>query len=68
MREVTIYDMADPTRRRTIYADSGNMRMTNGMSDLELTLYSGNTQDVPVSNQDELQRLYFSGLSSSRVG
>ncbi len=59
MREVTIYDMADPTRRRTIYADSGNMRMTNGMSDLELTLYSGNTQDVPTANPNELQRLYF---------
>src|SRR3954463_1155911 len=59
MREVTIYDMADPTRRRTIYADSGNMRMTNGMSDLELTLYKGNTQDVPVNNPNELQRLYF---------
>jgi lipopolysaccharide export system permease protein len=59
MREVTIYDMGDPTRRRTIYADSGDMRMTNGMSDLELTLYSGNTQDVPVNNLEELQRLYF---------
>ena len=59
MREVTIYDMADPTRRRTIYADSGNMRMTNGMSDLELTLYNGNTQDVPTARPDELQRLYF---------
>lgn len=59
MREVTIYDMADPTRRRTIYADSGNMRMTRGMSDLELTLYSGNMQDVPTNSPDELQRLYF---------
>ena len=59
MREVTIYDMADPTRRRTIYADSGNMGMTKNMSDLELTLYNGNTQDVPVANPDELQRLYF---------
>ena len=59
MREVTIYDMSDPTRRRTIYADSGNMRMTNGMSDLEMTLYNGNTQDVPVNTPDELQRLYF---------
>src|SRR5439155_24257057 len=47
------------TRRRTIFADSGNMRMTNGMSDLELTLYNGNTQDVPTSTPDELQRLYF---------
>src|SRR5205814_4646199 len=31
MKEVTIYDMADRTRRRTIYADSGNMRMTNNL-------------------------------------
>ena len=59
MREVTIYDMADPTRRRTIYADSGNMGMSKGMTDLELTLYNGNTQDVPTANPDELQRLYF---------
>ncbi len=59
MREVTIYDMADPTRRRTIYADSGNMRMSKGMTDLELTLYNGNMQDVPTASPDELQRLYF---------
>jgi lipopolysaccharide export system permease protein len=59
MRDVTIYDMADPTRKRTIFADSGNMRMTNGMRDLELTLYKGNTQDVPTNSPDELQRLYF---------
>jgi len=59
MREVTIYDMSNPTLRRTIYADSGNMRMTKGMSDLELTLYHGNSQDVPTNNADELQRLYF---------
>ncbi|HYU52128.1 MAG TPA: LptF/LptG family permease, partial [Gemmatimonadaceae bacterium] len=59
MREVTIYDMADPTRRRTIYADSGNMRLTKGMTDLELTLYHGNMQDVPTVNPDELQRLFF---------
>jgi len=59
MREVTIYDMSDPTRRRTTYADSGNMRMSKGMTDLELTLYKGNMQDVPVNNPDELQRLFF---------
>ncbi len=59
MREVTIYDMGDPTRRRTIYADSGNMSMTRSMSDLELILYNGNTQDVPSATPNELQRLYF---------
>ena len=59
MREVTIYDMSDPTRRRTTYADSGNMRMSKGLTDLELTLYNGNMQDVPTANPEELQRLYF---------
>jgi len=59
MREVTIYDMADPTRRRTIYADSGNMRMSKGLTGRELTLYNGNMQDVPTVNPSELQRLYF---------
>jgi lipopolysaccharide export system permease protein len=59
MREVTIYDMSDPTRRRTIFADSGNMSLSKGLTDLELTLYHGNMQDVPTNNPDELQRLYF---------
>jgi lipopolysaccharide export system permease protein len=59
MREVTIYDMGDPTRRRTIYADSGNMQMSRGMNDLELTLYNGNMQDVPTATPTQLQRLYF---------
>ncbi len=59
MREVTIYDMSDPTRRQTTYADSGNMKMSKGMTDLELTLYNGNNQDVPMANPNELQRLYF---------
>jgi len=59
MREVTIYDMADPSVKRTIYADSGNMRMINNMSDLELLLYNGHTEDVPTTNPGELRRLYF---------
>src|SRR2546423_1364328 len=59
MREVTIYDMADPGVKRTIYADSGNMRMVNNMTDLELLLYNGNTEDVPTNNPAELRRLYF---------
>ena len=59
MREVTIYDTGDPSRRRTIYADSGNMQMSKGMKDLELTLYDGNMQDVPTATLTELQRLYF---------
>lgn len=59
MREITIYDMGDPTIRRTIYADSGNMAMSANQQDLQLTLYSGTVQDVPTAHIEQLQRLYF---------
>jgi lipopolysaccharide export system permease protein len=59
MRDITIYDLGDYTRRRTIYADSGNMTMSPDQADLLLTLYSGTVQDVPVQSPEQLQRLYF---------
>jgi lipopolysaccharide export system permease protein len=59
MRDVTIYDVGDYTRRRTIYADSGNMTMSPDQADLMLTLYSGSVQEVPTANPQQLQRLYF---------
>ncbi|MDQ2888923.1 MAG: LptF/LptG family permease [Gemmatimonadota bacterium] len=59
MRDVTIYDLSDPTRKRTIYADSGNMALARNQSDLLMTLYHGSMQDVPVANQTQLQRLFF---------
>lgn len=59
MRDVTIYDLSDATRRRTIYADSGNMALARNQSDLLLTLYHGSMQDVPVLNPAQLQRLFF---------
>jgi len=59
MREITIYDMGDPTRRRTIYADSGNMAVSPDQADLQLTLYRGTVNEVPVATPDQLQRLYF---------
>jgi lipopolysaccharide export system permease protein len=59
MRDITIYDLGDYSRRRTIYADSGNMTMSPDQADLLLTLYSGTVQDVPVQSPEQLQRLYF---------
>ena len=59
MREITIYDVGDYTRRRTIYADSGNMAVSPDQADLILTLYNGTVQDVPVQTPHQLQRLYF---------
>jgi len=54
---VTIYDMSDPIRRRTIYADSGKMELVG--DDLLLTLYSGTMQEVPKSDPSQLQRLFY---------
>jgi lipopolysaccharide export system permease protein len=58
LREVTIYDLSDAMRRRTIYADSGQMVLIDG-SDLLLTLIHGYTQEVPAQNQLQLQRMFF---------
>jgi lipopolysaccharide export system permease protein len=59
LHEVTIYDMSDPQRRRTIHADSGVMQLAANREDLELTLYDGYSQEIPRANPTELQRLYF---------
>jgi lipopolysaccharide export system permease protein len=59
LREVTIYDLSDPMRRRTIYADSGTMAFTEDGSDLQLVLYDGFMQEVPKETPTQLQRLYF---------
>jgi lipopolysaccharide export system permease protein len=58
MREVVIYDLGDPARRRTIYADSGNMALTPA-GDLVLTLFHGSIQDIQKANAAELQRIYY---------
>ena len=67
MRDITIYDVGDYTRRRTIYADSGNMAMSPDQEDLMLTLYSGTVQDVPMTDPQQLQRLYFKTQLDSRA-
>lgn len=59
MHDITIYDVGDFTRRRTIYADSGNMAVSPNQADLMLTLYSGTVLDVPIQTPQQLQRLYF---------
>ena len=59
MREVMIIDLSDPLRRRTIHADSGRMGMSRNLSDLELTLYDGYSQEIPKEDPGQLQRLFF---------
>ncbi|HUQ83962.1 MAG TPA: LptF/LptG family permease [Gemmatimonadaceae bacterium] len=57
LKVVTIYDLSDPVRRRTIVADSGKMELAEG--DLLLTLYSGNMLEVPKNEITQLQRLFY---------
>jgi len=59
MTEVAIFNFDDPTRRKTIYADSGRMSLTPDQRDLVLTLHHGYMQLIPQQNSAELQRLYF---------
>lgn len=59
MRGVTIYDLADPSRRRTIYADSGYLQFARNQKDLEMVLYDGVMQSSPTQDPSELTRLFF---------
>jgi lipopolysaccharide export system permease protein len=59
LKEVVIYDLADPTRRRTIYADNGAISLAKNRKDLELDLYNGQMHEVSSEKPGELNRLFF---------
>lgn len=60
MFEVTIYTLDNPTQRRTIYADSGDLAFAANGSDLLMTLYDGAVQELPTGERrGELQRIFF---------
>src|SRR5215210_740016 len=59
MRDVVIYDLADPVRRRTIYADSGTIALAPNLRDLDRVLYHGVMLTVPTDKPGELTRLYY---------
>ena len=59
MRDVVIYDLSDPIRRRTIYADSGSLALAPNRRDLLLTLHHGVMQTVPTDKPAQLTRMYY---------
>lgn len=59
MREVVIYDLADPTRRRTIYADSGRIAFSANRVDIDLDLFDGQMQEVSTEKPSQLDRLFY---------
>jgi lipopolysaccharide export system permease protein len=59
LKDVVIYNLADPVRRRTIYAESGAIAMEPNGRDLDLDLYDGQMHEVSTDKPTQLNRLFF---------
>src|SRR5213594_956031 len=59
LKDVTIYDLGDPERRRIITADSGSMAYTPGGTDLYLTLLDGDIQEIRRNEPTQFNRTFF---------
>lgn len=59
LRDVTIYDLSLPTKRRTIVADSGVLNFNATGEDLILRLYSGSMTELGDTDPQRLQRSFF---------
>ncbi|MDB4917103.1 MAG: permease YjgP/YjgQ family protein, partial [Gemmatimonadetes bacterium] len=59
LKDVVIYNLADPIRRRTIYADSGRIAMEENGRDLDLDLFDGQMHEVATDKPSQLNRLFF---------
>src|SRR5213083_1062038 len=59
LRDVTIYDLGDPERRRIITADSGTMAYTPAGNDLYLTLRDGDIQEARRSDPTQFDRTLY---------
>lgn len=59
MRNVTIYDVSEPARRRSIYADSGTLVFAANKKDLVLHLYHGMMMTAPSMQHGQLERIYY---------
>ncbi|MGH7620364.1 MAG: LptF/LptG family permease [Gemmatimonadaceae bacterium] len=59
MRDVTIYDLGDPNRRRTIYADSGTLSFAENRRDLNMALSRGVMMSAPSDQPAQLNRIYY---------
>ena len=59
LHDVQIYDVSDPSRRKTIYADSGTLAFASNKRDLDLHLYSGVMITVPNDKSGQVNRIYY---------
>ncbi len=59
MRDVVIYDLSDPGKARTIYADSGRMAFNRDHTDLFLDLRTGWVNEAGVMNPEQFSRTFY---------
>jgi len=59
LRDVTIYDVSDAARRRTIFGDSGYLAFAPNKRDILLHLYHGWMMSSPTSDPEQLNRIYY---------
>lgn len=59
MRGVTIYDVSDGFRRRSIYADSGKLSFAKNRKDLIMRLYHGMMMSGQKDKPGQLTRIYY---------
>jgi lipopolysaccharide export system permease protein len=59
LKDVSIYELGDPDRRRIITADSGRMAYTPGGTDLYLTLMDGDIREVKRAEPLQFNRTFF---------
>jgi lipopolysaccharide export system permease protein len=59
LRGVTIFDVSDAQRRRSIYADSGRLSFATNKKDLVVRLYQGMMMSAPTDKPGQLSRIYY---------
>jgi lipopolysaccharide export system permease protein len=59
MTGVTIFDVSDGSRRRSIYADSGKLSFAANKRDLIVHLYKGMMMSAPTDKPTQLTRIYY---------
>jgi lipopolysaccharide export system permease protein len=59
MWDVQIFDVSDPARFQTVYADSGVAAFAPGGTDMILELYDGHTRESRPSEPGSFRRVYF---------
>jgi lipopolysaccharide export system permease protein len=57
--DVVIYDLSDPNRTRTVFADSGQMGFNQEQTDLFMVLFTGQLQEVEPHKPETFQRMFF---------